>query len=214
MKTLIITTAALAIMATTASAQMLCEREVSFGANEVPGAERTFYAHGCDRFQYQPLTEHQVLNLGEHCSVESSADGGTSEEEIEIVEEVPYEVADGSVHHRDNLTSMGASVTTGQQVMRVRSATAGNHVSIRRAGGGEVWSGAVGAGDTMVQVGQAGTYIATTNSRRITKATGPQTFVDRTVTTETVTVEHESEARQPGPRTDRCGPLGSVVAAQ
>lgn len=161
---------------------LICERAVSFAAGELPGAERTFYAHGCDRFQYQPLTAGQVANLGEHCTVGEFGAQTIMEEEYVVVRErrIPYGVADGSIHHRDNLTSMGASATTGEQVLRVRSATDGNPVSIRRAGGGVVWSGTVGRGDTFVSVGQSGTYIATTGSRTITKATGPQTFNDTT----------------------------------
>jgi hypothetical protein len=86
MKTIITTTAALALMATAAFADgPFCERPVSFGAGEIPGAERTFYAHGCDRFQYQPLSEAHARNLiaSGNCDVESYGTG----EEVEITAE-------------------------------------------------------------------------------------------------------------------------------
>jgi hypothetical protein len=206
MRLIAITTAA-ALVATSAFADgPICERDIS-----IPGvdtASLTFYAHGCDRFQYQPLTAAQVLNLGEHCSVESYASGGTEEETV--VDQVEYGATQPGDFDRDNLTSMGMATSNGQQVMRVRSATDGNPVSIRRAGGGVVWSGTVGAGDTFVQVGGSGTYIATTGSRTITKATGSHSFTDRTETT--VTVEREGgDFYQPGPRTSRCGFPGEAI---
>lgn len=219
MKTLFKSTAAALVGMTFAGAALadgpFCERPLSYGANETPGAERTFYAHGCDRFQYQPLSDARVRNLlaSGHCDVESYASGGTVEEEVVSVD---YGVADGSEHNRDNLTSMGAAASSGGQVLRVRSASNGNPVSIRRAGGGEVFSGTVDAGDTFIQVGQSGTYIATTGTRTITKATGPQTFDD----VDTISVPFDNSDpwtnpnNQPGPRTDRCGFPGEAIPPQ
>lgn len=221
MKTLIKSTAAALVGMAFAGAALadgpFCERPLSYGANETPGAERVFYAHGCDRFQYQPLSDATLRNLlaSGACDVESYASGGTVEEEVEVPT-VEYDTADGSQHERDNLTSMGVSTGTGDHVLRVRSASAGNPVSIQRYGAGEVWAGTVGAGDTFVRVGDAGTYIATTGSRTITKATGNQPFND----VETVTVEREvgnvdlwtNPNDQPGPRTARCGFPGEAIA--
>jgi hypothetical protein len=109
--------------------------------------------------------------------------------------------------------------------MRVRSATNGNPVTIRQAGGGTVFSGTVDAGDTFVAVGGPGTYIAQTGSRTITKATGPQDFNDgatesfaasvRVEGTSTRTFapggESGAGARQMGARTDRCGYPGEAI---
>lgn len=212
MKNLIMTTTALVLSAGVASADMLfCERDITL-ANGVDGSSLTFYAHGCDRFQYQPLSERQVLNLGEHCSVESNSSGGFFEEEIE--EEyvtVEYGVADGSSHSRDNLTSMGNAASDGDAVLRVRLADAGA-VTIRRAGGGTVFSGNLGAGDTFLDFPQGGTYIAQMPQRTRVKATGPHTFNDLGTRTVTVITEiPENENVQPGPRTDRCGMFGEVI---
>jgi hypothetical protein len=194
-----------------------CERLGSraIGDGEiVASTSLPFYAHGCDLFQHQPLSPATARNLiaSGNCSVESSADGLTIEEEVVVVD---YEVADGSEHERDNLTSMGAAASSGSQVMRVRSATDGNPVTITRYGSGEVWSGTVDRGDTFVQVGDAGTYIAETGSRRITKATGPQTFDDvETIEREIATGgtwSAENANRQPGPRGERCGFAGEMI---
>lgn len=244
MKIFAISTAALVLSAGSALAQpLLCEREVTrySGGKLVDTDTLTFYAHGCDAFQYHPLTAHQVANLGAHCELPIyPTDAPVAEEEIEVVEVetierpggvattvTPRGVADGSVHSRDNLTSMGIAASDGQHVLRVRSATNGNPVTIRRAGTGTVWTGTVDAGDTLIGFSQGGTYIATTGSRTITKATGPQTFNDVTqtpygpqtvesVTTRTVTRPAQGSgelifARQGGPRTDRCAPLGGSV---
>ena len=226
MKTFATSVLALAFATSAAMADgPICEREITLyqDGQLVDTSQLTFYPHGCDRFQYQPMTEAQVLSLGEHCSVESYASGGTEEEEVTedvpaVTDEVPYGVADGSVHNRDNLTSMGIN-SNGDHVMRVRSATDGNPVTIRRAGGGTVFTGTVGAGDTLINVGQGGTYIAQTGSRSITKATGNQPFNDVIVVspadtvTRTVTVElDEAEFYQTGPRTDRCGFPGEAIA--
>lgn len=209
MKTLTLTAAALALIAGPALSQVHCERAVSFGAGETPGAERTFYAHGCDRFQYTPLTPAQAANLigSGNCSVESSTDDAG--QIVEVTVPLEYEVADGSAHAQDNLTSMGEAVLAGGQVLRVRSATDGNNVTIARAGSGLVWSGTVGAGDTFVNVGAPGTYIAQTDSRRITKATGPQAFADFTI--EERVLEGSGGVSWNGPRTARCGTGGAAV---
>jgi hypothetical protein len=215
MKTMFTAIAAMALTVTAASAQQFCER---VGTRFVEGqfvhsTSLPFYAHGCDRFQHTELSAQQAANLlaSGNCSIEASPSGGTEEEEIEVV--LDYETTVPGEFSQDNLTSMGAAISNGQQVMRVRSATDGNTVSIRQAGGGVVWSGTVGAGDTFVQVGGPGTYIATTGSRTITKATGPQTFGD--VRTETIIVElPESEAFYDlAPRGDRCGSNGELIAA-
>jgi hypothetical protein len=194
MKTFMTTIAALAASTTLASADSLRNHPVPAGAE---AAVRVFGDERTNLECYMPITASgEIAAPGEEIAYWNNRSfplgtiGGEEEVEEEITEvsEVPYGVADGSVHERDNLTSMGASSTTGQQVMRVRSASDNNPVTIRRAGGGEVFSGTVDAGDTFVQVGGPGTYIAQTGSRSITKATGPQTFTDRTETTRTVTL--------------------------
>jgi hypothetical protein len=127
----------------------ICEREITLYQNGqlVDTSTMTFYPHGCDRFQYQPMTENQVLNLGEHCSVESSASGGcdAGEEEVDgqcistqlLEEEVTREVQsqqevargvfDGS-EREFRVTSMDGSNT-----VRVRR-TDGRAVELRIAG--------------------------------------------------------------------------------
>lgn len=230
--------------------ELLCERDHTFfdGGQLVDTDTLTFYAHGCDRFQYRDIGLAQaaaLLSAGQ-CSIEASADGngcGAGYEETEdgecvsirVVEfEVEFEVpaltqprgvANGAQFDRDNLTSMGVSAFDGQNVMRVRSATPNNPVTLRVAGGGVVWSGTVGAGDTFIATGTGSqTVIAQTGSRTITKATGPQTFNDLGTETRTETDTRtetsvtsvrgggaSSPARQPGPRTDRCAPLGGSV---
>lgn len=92
MKKVLITTALIAFGASTAFADTLnCERVMNFGADATPGEERVFYAHGCDRFQYSPLTPREVANLGEHCNVESSATGRIELVEVEVEVEPDYD---------------------------------------------------------------------------------------------------------------------------
>jgi hypothetical protein len=218
-----------------------CERVVSLWSNgqAVDTSTLTFYAHGCDAFQYQDLSEHRIAQLGEHCEIPIYPTDPPEVEAEEIVVyafDQPYTgtrnvltqprgVANGASFDRDNLTSMGVSTFDGQHVMRVRSATNGNPVTIRQAGGGTVFSGTVDAGDTFVAVGGPGTYIAQTGSRTITKATGPQDFNDgatesfaasvRVEGTSTRTFapggESGAGARQMGARTDRCGYPGEAI---
>lgn len=97
----------------------------------------------------------------------------------------PRGVADGSVHDRPNLTSMGVAKSDGKTIVRVRTTQEGP-VTIRKAGGGVVFDGTVGKGDTLVEVDGGGTYIAEVEGRKITKATGPQEFNDIDTVTETV----------------------------
>lgn len=205
---------------------MICERDlgplVQHEGEMVDPSTLTFYAHGCDRFQYQPLTEAQVLNLGEHCSVESYADGREVEEEVEVTEVYEYNVTNettpwGSQVSGDNLTSNGVSVTYGDNVLAIRSSMP-QTVSIREYGSNRtVGEFNVGAGYTMVRdTGYAGsaTYIADFQGAEIsrTKAAGPQDFVDFTTRTETRMVEVEGDSiNQPGPRTDRCGYFGEAI---
>jgi hypothetical protein len=227
-----------------------CERVVSLWSNgqAVDTSTLTFYAHGCDAFQYQDLSEHRIAQLGEHCEIPIYPTDPPLPEDGEqaivtvLVEQgftipardatilaPPRGVANGASFDRDNLTSMGVSTFDGQHVMRVRSATNGNPVTIRQAGGGTVFSGTVGAGDTFVAVGGPGTYIAQTGSRSITKATGPQSFndadtvnvperqgtrsIDRSYTTGPTTGQGGGTGyvAQGGPRTDRCGYPGEAI---
>jgi len=184
MKLTLVSTAAIALFtAAQAFANPLCEPP----GHHVTDGDGTYYNHGCHAFAMHDLSENQARQLWNagHCSMWNPLGGGV--EEIEIVD-VDYGVADGSTHDRDNLTSMGAAASSGEQVLRVRSASNGNTVTIRRAGHpGVVFNGTVDAGDTFVQVGPPGNYIAATGSRTITKATGPQTFDD--LTTVEVTVD-------------------------
>jgi hypothetical protein len=212
MKNFITTTAVALALASPAAAFDWCERDITIAG--VDTSTLPVYIHGCDRFQYQPLTARQVANLGEHCSVESYADGGTEEEVVEEEIAIPRGVADGAEFDKDNLTSMGSAVSDGQQVMRIRSATDGNPAELLRVGGPEVFQGTVDRGDTFVTVGTPGTYILTTGSRVVTKATGPQTWNDVSTSTRTVTVEREGNGvtgYMPGPRTSRCGFFGEVI---
>jgi len=173
MKLMKFAAAMVALSGSAALANPVCEPPGTFFTS----GDGTLYDHGCHAFATSDLSENQARQLWNagHCSMWNPASGGV--EEVEVVD-VDYGNADGSEHARDNLTSMGAAASSGNQVMRVRSASNGNPVEIRRAGGGVVFSGTVNAGDTFVQVGGPGTYIATTGSRTITKATGPQTFGD------------------------------------
>jgi len=237
MKTFINSTAALALMATAALASPAaafdwCEREITLyqDGQLVDTSALPVYIHGCDRYQYQPLTPQQVINLGEHCSVESYADGGTEEEtveeEVEVTETYEYGVTSettpwGSQVSGNNLTSNGISETYGDNVLAIRSSVS-QTVTVERLGGPTI-EVEVGAGYTMVRdEGFAGsaTYRATfgTEGGTRVKAAGPQSFTDsftRVETrTRTVTVEREGngvEAYMPGPRTDRCGLFGEVI---
>jgi hypothetical protein len=235
------TTIAAALAATPVFADgLICERVLSYGAGEVPGHERTFYAHGCDAFQYFDLSAHEVAQLGEHCNIPlypTDPPPPEGEEAVLYAFDQLYEgtrdvltqprgVANGASFDRDNLTSMGVSEFDGQNVVRVRSATDNNPVTLRVAGGGTVWSGTVGAGDTFIATGTGPqTVIAQTGSRSITKATGGHPFSDVGTETYETSVRVEGRAvqtfapggeigggsRQMGARTDRCGPLGAVI---
>jgi hypothetical protein len=212
-------------MAGAAFAQDWCEREVTLfrGGELVDTSALPVYIHGCDRFQYQPLTPQQVMSLGEHCSVESTASGGTEEEEVEqdvvtveygtTTETTPW----GAPVTGENLTSNGISEAFGDNVLAVRS-TVPQAVAIERLGGPTL-NVDVGAGYTLVRdEGFAGsaTYRATFSvqgGQRV-KAAGPQNFDDLDTITTTVTVEREGNGalpRMPGPRTDRCGFFGEVI---
>ncbi|MEM9476176.1 MAG: lipoprotein [Pseudomonadota bacterium] len=107
----------------------------------------------------------------------------------ETVEEVRARgVSDGSIHSKDNLTSMGNAASDGAEIVRVRS-TQPQTVSLREAGGGTTTI-EVDAGDTLVEVSDGATVIAEFqgSGAKKTKATGNQTFNDVTeveVTTST-----------------------------
>lgn len=97
---------------------------------------------------------------------------------FEVTTIIPRNVADGSIHSRDNLTSMGFAVSDGATILRLRS-TQEQDVHLRKAGGGTE-TVSVGIGDTFVAVPGPGTYIATFvgSGRKVTKATGPQDWQD------------------------------------
>lgn len=99
--------------------------------------------------------------------------------ETHTIEEVRARgVADGSIHSKDNLTSMGNAASDGAEVVRIRS-TQSQTVSLREAGGGTVTID-VDAGDTLVEVSDGATVIAEFHGSgaKKTKATGNQTFND------------------------------------
>jgi hypothetical protein len=100
----------------------------------------------------------------------------------------PRGVSDGSVHSAPNLTSMGNN-EDGTHTFRVRAETDQN-VTIRRAGG-DSFTVAVQAGDTLIDVPTGGTYIATFGAthRNITKASGPQLFDDTITTSREIVTE-------------------------
>lgn len=95
-------------------------------------------------------------------------------------------VADGATHNAPNLTSMGVAKSDGKTIVRVRTTQEGT-VVIKKAGGGVVFDGNVGKGDTLVEVPGGGTYIAEVEGKKITKATGPQEFNDVQTVVDTVT---------------------------
>jgi hypothetical protein len=101
MKTIITTTAALALMATAAFADgPFCEREITIfhDGQLVQSSSLPFYAHGCDRFQHQPLSPQHARNLiaSGNCDVESYATGEIVE--TEITEEVEILRRNGHSH--------------------------------------------------------------------------------------------------------------------
>ncbi|MGB0499362.1 MAG: hypothetical protein ACPGID_13570, partial [Rubricella sp.] len=136
-----------------------------------------------------PAGAAEQLMAAGHCDIPFSPTGG-SVRTTEIVEVFARGVADGSVHGSDALTSMGIADTDGAHIMRVRLSSPGS-VTLERVGTGTVFSGALGAGDTLVAVPSGGTYRLTTPSRTQVKATGTQPFRDWT--SETVTIPDSEE---------------------
>lgn len=217
----------LSLLAGAAFGQDWCEREITLyqGGELVDTSELPVYIHGCDRFQYQPLTQGQLNNLlaSGSCSVESYASGGTEQEEVEeevvsvkygqTTETTPW----GAAVTGENLTSNGVSQAFGDNVLAIRS-TVPQTVSLERLGGPTL-NVNVGAGYTLVRdEGFAGsaTYRATfaTQGGQVVKAAGPQPFDDLETVTRTIDVAREGTEelpRMPGPRTDRCGTFGDVI---
>jgi len=231
MKTFIMTTAAIALTAGAAFADgPICEREITLyqDGQLVDTSTLTFYPHGCDRFQYQPMTEAQVLNLGAHCSVESYASGGTEEEEVteEVEGVLDYDVSNpqtpwgtDATNRKENFAFNGVSVTHGDNVFGVYSPEA-QTFNLERVGTGVVRTVEVGPGYTLVRdtgfngSAQYDGYFSNGVERGRHTSSPERQFDDTTVeeVTRTVTVElDEAEFYQPGPRTDRCGFPGEAI---
>ncbi len=199
MKTFATSVLALAFATSAAMADgPICEREITLyqDGQLVDTSQLTFYPHGCDRFQYQPMTERQVLNLGEHCSVESYASGGTEEEEVteEVVTET--QVPEPTLSHSEILH--GAA-----QVFH------NTYHSLNPRG----WRDRIRA--TVI----AGHAAAEFKHTELARSRNPEIITRQNVEeiTRTVTIEREgnndwSWFQQPGPRTDRCGFPGEAIA--
>ena len=81
-KTLMMTAAAI-LLAVPAMAQ---EREATYFSGGVLVENPTYYAHGCNAFQYIDISQRhadQLLASG-NCSVEASADGGPAQDRANV----------------------------------------------------------------------------------------------------------------------------------
>ena len=74
----LVMTAAAILLAVPAMAQ---EREATYFSGGVLVENPTYYAHGCNAFQYIDIAQSQAdqLRSSGNCSVESSADGGIAQ---------------------------------------------------------------------------------------------------------------------------------------
>jgi hypothetical protein len=199
MKTLMTSAMALVIASGAAFADgPICEREITLYQNGqlVDTSQLTFYPHGCDRFQYQPMTERQILNLGEHCSVESYASGGTEEEEVTTEEEVEISFLEPTLTPHQILQGAAQVFYDTYHSLNPRTLRQALYATV-----------------------VAGHRAAEFKAAEMNRAQNPQMITETSIesVTRTVTVEREGNTDwswfvQPGPRTDRCGFPGEEIA--
>lgn len=261
MKTFATTIAALVLAAGAANSQeLLCEREHTFfdEGQLVDTDTLTFYAHGCDRFQYRDIGLNQAASLlsAGLCSIEASASGGCGQGaelnedgecvaiiEVQVEEEfqipaVTEEVAIPRGEFRGTASEFRLTAEQGSNTIRV-SRPDGRALELRRSGNTllSIPAGQPGVGHFDLPAGRhGGVKIHDTNtgadlrpqstvstngsfwsgSWTETIEVSPASTGTRTVTeTQTVVTaprEGADFANQPGPRTERCAPLGGVVA--
>lgn len=176
-------------------AQVCAPRDVTYYSNGALIDSPTVF-NTCHAFQHhEGISARTLANLhaGDGCSVEASPDGRSVLEAFDVLT-VDYGVADGQEYAKDNLTSMGIADSNDAPVLRIRS-TSAQDVTLERVGGGVVFSGPVGAGNTLIRSTEGpGTYRLTTPNRVVVKATGPQSFNDTATETRIVHVDSGDDA--------------------